>query len=75
MEYVNNKYFLKDNTINFLSSIENLQNILIFDDVLHQGWTFGRILELLNPLNLSKIFLATIARTVPKKFKKTFNFP
>ena len=35
MEYVNNKYFLKDNTINFLSSIENLQNILIFDDDLN----------------------------------------
>ena len=75
LDYVNKKYSLNDDAINLLLSIKNLQHILIFDDVLHQGWTFGRIIELLNPLNLSKIYLATVGRTVPKTFKKTFSFP
>jgi predicted amidophosphoribosyltransferase len=66
---------LKENALNLLSSPEKISNILIFDDVLDHGYTFGRIIKLLKSLNLKKIYLSTIARTTPKKFKKPFSFP
>ena len=52
-----------------------MKNYLIFDDILHQGFTFGRITELLDNLSFKEFRLVTVARTVPKSFLKTFYFP
>ena len=73
--YVYNKYFLEENKISNYKNLDKNRPILIFDDIFHQGYTFGRIVELLNNLSFKKFNLVTIARTVPKSFLKTFSFP
>jgi predicted amidophosphoribosyltransferase len=74
-EYVDNKYFLIEEEISNIINIENNKSILIFDDVFNQGYTFGRIIELLHSISFKKFNLVSIARTVPKSFPKTFYFP
>jgi predicted amidophosphoribosyltransferase len=51
------------------------KQILIFDDVFHQGFTLGRIIDLLRKFNFKNFKLSTIARTVPKTLVQTFSFP
>jgi len=74
-EYVNNKYFLLEESVDLLEQIEKDSSLLIFDDVFHQGYTLGRIIELLSKSNFIKFKLVTIARTVPKSFLNIFQFP
>lgn len=71
-EYVKNKYSLTNNAKNVL---EEKEKVLIFDDIFNQGYTFGRIIELLLNLGFKKYYLVTIGRTVQKSFAKTFSFP
>lgn len=73
--YVDNKYFLREGEISNFTDLDKKKSILIFDDVFNQGFTFGRITELLHDLSFKKFKLVTIARTVPKSFLKTFYFP
>lgn len=74
-QYVANKYFLKKIVSDNLLKLEKDETILIFDDIFHQGFTFGRIIELLHKFYFDKFKLVTIARTVPKSFLKTFYLP
>lgn len=74
-DYVKFKYHIKERSLDLLSSIGKIDSILIFDDVFHQGWTFGRIIEILEPLKISKFYLFSIARTTPKKLLEVFSFP
>ncbi len=73
--YVDNKYFLKEDALNNVCNLNPKKFILIFDDIFNQGFTFGRITELLHNLSFKEFRLVTIARTVPKSFLKTFYFP
>lgn len=74
-EYVENKYFLKEIQKDIIENGKKPKSIIIFDDVLHQGFTFGRIMDLFKTLSIKKFYLVTIARTTPKTFQKTFTFP
>jgi len=74
-DYVRNKYIINEDKAINLSNFEKNNSILIFDDVFHQGFTFARIIELLQGLSFNEFKLVTIARTVPKSFLKTFYFP
>ncbi|MHA1130956.1 MAG: hypothetical protein ACTSQI_16565 [Candidatus Helarchaeota archaeon] len=74
-EYVNNKYFLNQNIILRLEKLNERDRILIFDDVFHQGYTFGRLIDLVYDFVQGAVYLATIARTFPKSFAESFYFP
>lgn len=74
-DYVKNKYSLNKDASDLLLSFIELENILIFDDILNQGYTFGCLIDLLKTTSIKNYYLVTIARTLPKVFQKTFSFP
>ena len=75
-EYVKNKYDLNKNTHSLLQEFEGGGDVLIFDDVFHTGYTFGRIVEILDStINIENFKLISIARTTPKSILKYRFFP
>ena len=73
--YVDNKYSICQGAEKILSNMNKSKYILIFDDVFHQGFTLGRIIDLLLKINFKNFKLSTLARTVPKTLMQTFSFP
>lgn len=74
-DYVKNKYFISKTASDLLLNFKDLESILIFDDILNQGYTFGCLIDLLKATSIKNYYLVTIARTLPKVFQKTFSFP
>lgn len=73
-KYVQSKYCLKK-TRDIPSRLLNDKTVLIFDDIFNQGYTFSRIIDLLSTFSIKNFKLASIARTTPKIFRKSFSFP
>lgn len=75
LDYVNQKYSINIDNAYEIFANHNLKELIIFDDVLNRGYTFGRLIELLSEIGFKKFYLVSIARTIPKSFKKNFTFP
>ncbi len=75
-EQVNQKYALTIIDDKTKSLLNDIHNILIFDDILNRGYTFGRMIELLTlAFHIQNYYLITIARIAPKSFPKILEFP
>jgi hypothetical protein len=74
-DYVRKKYDLVNDLPSLIINEEDRKTVLIFDDVLHEGYTFARILELLKGLDYHYYYLITICRTTPQTIFKGNYFP
>jgi predicted amidophosphoribosyltransferase len=71
-KYIESKYEIKENLDQKIPS--ESKGVLIFDDVFHKGYTFGKIIRLLEE-TIPKFYLAVIGRTVPRTLPKSYHFP